>query len=222
MLKLINSRRMKFLFLFLFFFTGFAEASTGQSDSRPPALGNTRGATAKARDTLLKPVNVIADSAPRKKWVPSPRQAAIRSAIFPGLGQAYNRRYWKLPLVYGVMAIPGYFFFRNLDLYKKTRFAYKVRVTQDVANYPNIDKELSVLSTESLRYYRDQFRRDIDYSVLFFIIAWGLNVVEATVDAHLQGFDVGTDLSMRIKPVMDPVTRTAGIGLSFSLNSGRR
>lgn len=213
---------MKFLLLFLFSFTGFWATSYSQSDSRPAGAGNTKGAAVKTRDTLPQPVKVSGDSTPKKKWFPSPRQAAIRSAIFPGLGQAYNRRYWKLPLVYGVMAIPGYFFFRNLDLYKKTRFAYKVRVTQDVANYPNIDKELSVLSTESLRYYRDQFRRDIDYSVLFFIIAWGLNVVEATVDAHLQGFDVGLDLSMRVKPVMDPVTRTAGIGLSFTLNSGRK
>jgi hypothetical protein len=156
------------------------------------------------------------------KKVYSPRTAAIRSAIFPGLGQIYNKKYWKLPIVYAAMGISGGVFLYNLGNYKSTRFAYKVKYNMrvngtDTALYPKIKANLKPLSEESLRFYRDQFRRDIDFSALFFILLWGLNVVDATVDAHLKSFDVSPNLSLGIHPGHSDMAGTNGLSLVLTI-----
>ncbi|MEO7922181.1 MAG: DUF5683 domain-containing protein [Chitinophagaceae bacterium] len=148
----------------------------------------------------------------------SPRVAAIRSAIFPGLGQIYNKKYWKLPIVYGALGTCAGIFFYNLGNYNDTRFAYRVKYNMRVAHtdsalFASIKPNLKPLSEESLRFYRNRFRRDIDYAVLVFILLWGLNVVDATVDAHLKSFDVSPDLSFRLQPGYSDVAKTNGISL---------
>lgn len=152
----------------------------------------------------------------------NPRTAAIRSAILPGLGQIYNKKYWKLPLVYGALGSCGAIFSYNLKNYKDTRFAYKVKYNMrvfgtDSSLYAQIKPLLKPIPEENLRYYRNSFRRDIDFSVLFFIVAWGLNVVDASVDAHLKSFDVGPDLSLRFKAGYSDIARTNGISLQLQI-----
>ncbi len=152
----------------------------------------------------------------------NPRVAAIRSAILPGLGQIYNKKYWKVPIVYGALGTCGGIFFYNLKNYKDTRFAYKVKYNMqyngtDTALYPLIKDKLKPLDIESLKYYRNQFRRDIDYSVLFFLLLWGLNVVDATVDAHLKSFDVSPDLGFRFKPGYSEMARTNGLSIVMKI-----
>jgi len=152
----------------------------------------------------------------------SPRKAAIRSALVPGLGQIYNKKYWKLPIVYGALGASGAVFVYNITNYRDTRFAYRVkynmRVNQtDSLLFNAIKSNLKPLPEESLRYYRDQFRRDIDYSVLFFLLLWGLNVVDASVDAHLKTFDVGPDLSLQLKTGYSPMAQTNGISLRLQI-----
>ena len=154
----------------------------------------------------------------------SPKKAAIRSAILPGLGQIYNKKYWKLPIVYGALGTCAGIFFYNLGNYKDTRFAYKVKYNMrvnrtDSASFASIKPDLKPLTEESLRFYRNQFRRDIDYSMLVFLLLWGLNVVDASVDAHLKSFDVSPDLSLRIKPGYSDLAKTNG--LSLILNIGK-
>jgi hypothetical protein len=163
----------------------------------------------------------------KKVRVYSPRKAAIRSAILPGWGQVYNRKYWKLPIVYGAIGLTGYVFVYNYSNYKNTRFAYKVKYNMrvnrtDTALFPKIKKELQPLTEESLRFYRDEFRRDIDYSVLFFVLAWGLNVVDAAVDAHLKAFDVSPDLSFQLKPGHSAMAGTNGISLVLNIGTNRK
>jgi hypothetical protein len=163
----------------------------------------------------------------KKVRVYSPRKAAIRSAILPGWGQVYNRKYWKLPIVYGAIGLTGYVFVYNYSNYKDTRFAYKVKYNMrvnrtDTALFPKIKKELQPLTEESLRFYRDEFRRDIDYSVLFFVLAWGLNVVDAAVDAHLKAFDVSPDLSFQLKPGHSAMAGTNGISLVLNIGTNRK
>lgn len=147
----------------------------------------------------------------------SPKTAAIRSAILPGLGQIYNKKYWKLPIIYGALGISGAVFQYNLKWYKKTRFAYKVLYVQDTANYYKVDPLLRPLLTSgnanALRSYRDGFRQDIDYSVLATLLLWGLNVVDATVDAHLKPFDVSKDLALKFKLGPSQMARTTGVSL---------
>ena len=83
----------------------------------------------------------------------------------------------------------------------------------DSALYSLIRQNLKPLDIESLKYYRNSFRRDIDYSALFFLLLWGLNVIDATVDAHLKSFDVSPDLSFRFKPGYSDMARTSGLSL---------
>jgi hypothetical protein len=152
----------------------------------------------------------------------NPKKAALRSAILPGLGQIYNKKYWKLPIVYGGLGVCGGIFFYNLTNYKDTRFAYRVKYNMrvnrtDSALFSLVKPNLKPLPEENLRYYRNQFRRDIDYSVLFFMLLWGLNVVDAAVDAHLKSFDVSPDLSLRIKPGYSDMARTNGISLQLQI-----
>jgi hypothetical protein len=144
------------------------------------------------KDTTLKKID---STLVKKKKQKKPSQATIRSAIIPGWGQIYNKKYWKVPLVWGALAIPVYTFIYNKHWYEESRYAYSVKFTEDSANYQNIDPRLQPLSLESLRYYRNDFRQNMDYSVLAFLLLWGLQVVDATVDAHLKGFNVNDDLS---------------------------
>ncbi len=152
----------------------------------------------------------------------SPKKAALRSALLPGLGQIYNKKYWKLPIVYGALGTCAGIFFYNLGYYKDTKFAYKVKYNMrvnftDSALFSSIKPNLQPLSEESLKFYRNQFRRDIDYSALAFLILWGLNVIDATVDAHLMSFDVSPDLSLQIKPGHSAMAGTNGLSLVLAI-----
>lgn len=153
--------------------------------------------------------------------VHSPRKAAIRSAILPGWGQIYNKKYWKLPLVYGALGTTAAVFKFNLDWYRRTRFAYRVLANNDTANYANVHPELKLLVegnyTNALQNARDEYRRNVDYSVLFFILFWGINVVDATVDAHLKAFDVSPDLSLKFKAGYSDMAGLAGFGIVLHL-----
>jgi len=163
----------------------------------------------------------------KKVTVHSPRKAAIRSAILPGWGQIYNKKYWKLPIVYGAIGVTTYIFFDNIKTYREYRSAYTIRYNAslpppdtDSTGYDDLDEIYKTISPESIRAARDQFRRYIDYSVLFFLLFWGLNVVDASVDAHLKSFDVSPDLTFNIKPCYSEMAGTSG--LSFVLNIGKK
>ena len=163
----------------------------------------------------------------------NPKTAAIRSAVLPGLGQIYNRKYWKLPIVYGALGVTAGVFFYNLNNYRSTRFAYQAKYKaslppfdpanpgtgpwRDSTDYFKIKPPLDRYSLETLKYYRDGFRRDIDYSILVFILLWGLNVVDAAVDAHLKAFDVSPDLSLYIKPGHSRMAGTNGVSLVLAI-----
>lgn len=163
------------------------------------------------------------DSVVVKKKVHSPRKATIRSLIIPGWGQIYNKKYWKVPLVYAAVGIPAYTFTYNRKWYNKTKYALSIvandRFTGPAAedSLSKVDPALLFLVTTkeqgSLVSYRNDFRRDMDYSILFTILMWGLNIVDATVDGHLKGFDVSDELSLQIKPTLIPYTMTPAISL---------
>jgi len=174
-------------------------------------------------------VRVSADSvvvsSPKIDSIPyhNPKIATRRSALIPGWGQAYNRQYWKIPIAYGIIAIPAVMYVYNNDYYKKMKFAYDARYKEaflnDNSDVPKIDPELVNLPINSLLNYRNQYRRDRDYSVLFFLIAWGFQVVDATVFGHLKQFDVTNNLSMQVRPQLDPISKNAGLSLTFQLKS---
>ncbi len=145
-----------------------------------------------------------------------PRKAAFYSAVLPGMGQIYNREYWKLPLVYGALGVSAGVFIWNMDNYRTFRDAYRVRMAN--ADNPNFTDEWTQKNYDAadLKYLRDAYRQYVDYSVLVFVAAYALNIVDATVFAHLKQFDMSDDLSMRISPkVFD--NRALGLSMTFQL-----
>jgi hypothetical protein len=189
--------------------------------------GDTISAAVLPKDTIgvKKTVPTSLEDSTKKRA----RTAAIRSAMLPGLGQIYNKSYWKLPIVYGALGVTGYIFFDNLKTYREYRFAYAARykaaklgaTAADSADYYKLDPRYQVYQPESIRSARDRFRKYIDYSVLFFVVFWGLNVVDATVDAHLRGFDVSPDLSLYIKPGLSEMAGTKGLSLVLAVKDKR-
>lgn len=165
------------------------------------------------------PVQKVADTSNKKKAF-DPRKATFRSAVLPGWGQIYNKRYWKLPLVYGALGITGGVYFYNVKTYRALKLAYILKSDTFPSNDNQIDPRFRNISANGIRSLRNSFRQNVDYSVLFFILFWGLNVVDATVDAHLKAFDVNDELSLQIKPGYSPLANTSGI--SLVLNIGKR
>ncbi|MFN5423498.1 MAG: DUF5683 domain-containing protein [bacterium] len=169
-----------------------------QKETATPTTVIDSGKNAKLADTT-------------KKVRSNASKAALRSAILPGLGQVYNKKYWKVPIVYGLLAIPVSTYSYNSTWYNKTRFAYTTRMTKDSANFPNIAPELQPLSSSSLRLYRNEFRKGMDFSILGFLLLWGVNIIDAAVDGHLKGFDISDELSLKIAPKFSPGPGQMGI-----------
>lgn len=161
----------------------------------------------------------LIDTASKKRSVAS--KAALRSAILPGLGQAYNKKYWKIPIVYGVIAIPVSLYSYNRKWYNLTRTAYAIRSSNDSASFSKIAPELVPLSSEALRLYRNEFRKNMDFSILGILVAWGLNIVDATVDGHLRGFDISDEVSLKLAPKLSTGNASGQMGLSATLYFGK-
>jgi hypothetical protein len=149
----------------------------------------------------------------------NPNKAVIRSLILPGWGQATNKKYWKIPLVYGALGTTGYLFVRNIKQYREARQAYILAIDNDPTNDSQIKQPYFSVKDQPdrIRVFRNSVRQNIDYCVLFFIAFWGLNVADAAVDAHLKTFDVSDDLSLNIKAGYSPVANTNGVSLVLNI-----
>lgn len=170
-----------------------------------------------------------------KPFKPDPNKAVLYSAIFPGLGQIYNRKYWKLPLVYGGFIGLYYAISWNGRYYNDYTKAYKAIMSENNRSKENSDiwgsfisgninvNELSDAQINSyktrFRNKRDSYRRYRDLSIIGAVALYGLCMIDAYVDAHLFDFDISPDLSLRVEPKMeqDPFARRAfGIQCSFT------
>lgn len=180
------------------------------------ATAQKQGVNFTADDSVISKKNTER----KKPFAYNPREAIIRSAIIPGWGQITNKKYWKLPLVYGALATPAYLFFWNYNQYKDSKNAYILATDNDPSNDNQIKQPYYTVKDqpERIRTFRNQVRQNMDYSVLFFIAFWGLNVVDAAVDAHLKSFDVTDDLSIKIKAGYSPIANTNGISLIVPLS----
>ncbi len=156
------------------------------------------------------------------------KKATNRSLILPGWGQAYNKQYWKIPLVYGALSIPTITFFYNNNVYKEARFAYDARLAASAAggydstNYNTLELKYQRADINAIQTLRNAARRDRDYSVLWFLIVWGLNVADATVFGHLKDFNVSNDLSLNIHPTFNPITKSPALNLAFKLRDNKK
>lgn len=170
---------------------------------------------AKRGDTSQPPLKqtiVKADTIPAKPavWEPNPKKAGMYSALLPGLGQIYNRQYWKLAIVYGGLATGGYFIATNRDKYQTYRQAYIGRINNP---YPT-DEYVGIYSSEQLQQLQNDYNKFLNLSVLFTSLGYVMQVVDAITSAHLRNFDISKDISMHVVPVIVP----QGVGLGMVMN----
>lgn len=140
----------------------------------------------------------------------TPAKAAFYSAILPGLGQAYNKKYWKIPLVYGAIGTSLYFYIDNNKKYNQYRDAYKRRLE----GYN--DDDYKFLDDSRLIAGQKFYQRNRDLSALFVVGFYVLNIIDANVDAALIQFNVNERLSMRPEIYPADVTFKPNVGLTFN------
>lgn len=142
----------------------------------------------------------------------SPSKAAFYSAILPGLGQAYNKKYWKIPIVYAALGTGIYFYIDNNKQYNRYRTAYKQRLAGLKDEFSEV-----VADTDALIEAQKFYQKNRDLSLLLTVVAYVLNIVDANVDAHLLQFNVSDDLSLH--PHIDQneidFNRNLGVTLNF-------
>ena len=150
---------------------------------------------------------------PKKRWIPNSNKSVWLAMVLPGAGQIYNRKYWKLPIIYGGFVGCAYALTWNSQMYKDYSQAY-----QDImSNNPSQDSYLDFLPpgytvedvNRQLEYFqstfkrkKDAYRRQRDLSVFIFIGVYLLSVIDAYVDAELSDFDISKDLSMTFEPAV--------------------
>ncbi len=142
----------------------------------------------------------------------TPAKAAFYSAILPGLGQAYNKKYWKIPIVYGAIGVSMYYYIDSNQKYNQYRDAYKRRLegyTDDKFSYYDNDRLIAA---------QKFYQRNRDLSALFVVGFYVLNIVDANVDAALIQFNVNENLSVRPDIYRNDVTYKANVGLTFNYN----
>lgn len=161
------------------------------------------------KDTVVrnyKPYNPLA-----------PAKAAFYSAVLPGLGQAYNGKYWKIPIAYAGMGIGVYFYLKNDKQYDRYRDAYKRRLAGLDDEFTREDGNVKV-STDGLIRAQKFYSSNKEISILVTLGVYALNIIDANVDAHLQQFNVSEDLSFKPSFNVDEFSGKAGYGLSLNYN----
>lgn len=154
---------------------------------------------------------------PMDKRTHSP-QKAVKLSLIPGLGQAYNRKYWKIPIIYAGFGTIYYFKQANQKEYLKFREAYNY--VSNGETYPIDNEYVGKYDLPTLLSGRDYYRRNLEISYIFGGILYILNLIDATVDAHFYSYDIDDNLSMSIQPMLPEVQwgiPTAGFSLVLHL-----
>ncbi len=145
----------------------------------------------------------------------SPKTASIMSAVLPGLGQAYNKKYWKIPIIYTGAAAVTYFAVTNNKYYSKYKTAFKLRTDNDPATIDDYDGKYT---TQNLLDLKNYYRRNLELTVIVGVAIYALNIIDASVDAHLYNFDIDDNLSLRASPMLLLSQNKVSPGISLSLN----
>lgn len=184
-----------------------------QVSTGPPAASDTVRVTPKQEAAIHKII---------------PRQATIRSLMLPGMGQAYNRQYYKIPFIYGGFGAIGYFFVRYRRLSKEAETGYRRLLYGDPNGTLKATPVTEVLisgsvfrSTTQAKAAYDFYRRYRDLNIVLSVVVYAINAVEANVAAHLKTFDLSDDISMRVEPTMLPLLGTGlvpGVRVALTFN----
>jgi len=145
----------------------------------------------------------------------SPKRATLLSTFVPGLGQAYNQKYWKIPIIYAGFAGLAYGIMRYNKFYQELKFLYPIKAANPDAILHNIDAKYAAASFKA---NRDNYRRNRDLCIIGAGLFYVLNIVDATVDGYFYEYDISNDLGMKISPTLLPAYNYATLGLTFTFN----
>lgn len=149
----------------------------------------------------------------------APSKAAFYSAVLPGLGQAYNKKYWKIPIVYAALGTGVYFYKMNDNRYNRYRDAYKRRLAGyqddefygDIPGQPRIEDDALIRAQKILK-------KNKEISILVTLGLYALNIIDANVDAHLIQFNVDENLTLQPHYEFNAIDQRSNVGLSLNLN----
>jgi hypothetical protein len=191
-------------------------------------LGSSLKAQTKAEGQIQQ--DSTQSGTPIKKKDRRPRKATIMSAVIPGLGQVYNKKYWKPPIIYGLGALIVSFILDNQGYYQAFSKAYNdtlllikngklaPQVHVNNTSYKQV-KNFGVYSPDQLIRRRDYYRRNRDLNIIFLTGVYVINIVDACVDAHLKNFNVNDNLTLNIQPKLNlTYGNTMVPGICINLN----
>lgn len=202
-------------YILIVFFILFASINYGQEEgSIAPEIDSLKTDLKSegiiVLDTLITKRRVLNPLAPSK--------AAFYSAVVPGLGQIYNKRYWKTPIVWSLIGVGIYNYKFNDNSYKQLRTAFKRRKAGFLIDDPEI---LESTTDETLERLQNNRQNSRDQALLITIVLYALNIVDANVDAHLKQFNIDDDLSFDVEfhPYLDvnPVTTDPNYGMALTI-----
>lgn len=193
---MLNRIITAFTLVLFYSFTGFSQEDkqtkkNKQSDEKLVVESGT---------VVTDPINPLA-----------PSKAAFYSAVLPGLGQAYNKKYWKIPIVYAGLGIGLYFYFDNANEYDRYRDAYKRRL----AGFSD-DEFFGTIDTNGLIEAQKTLQRNQEISLLVTIGIYVLNIIDANVDAHLLQFNVDDNLSLKPHYKINEFDQSSDLGLTVN------
>ena len=208
-------------FLFLL---GFILIFAFQKTEAQNVVFDTIGNTIITADTIVKQEKPSKTAKAKKPH--SPTKATIMSACLPGLGQIYNGKWWKVPIVYAGLGGLGYLVYSNYSEYRAYLHAYEFK-TGDLPEGVTLTEHETDLANRyadsQLQTYKESYRRDFEFFTILTVAWYGLNILDACVDGHLYTYDISDDLSLSVDPYLRPMEtpfkmpQYAQVGLSFTL-----
>ncbi len=218
---------MNKIIFFLLFFVGFTCVTFAQEEEKTVQKEDKQ---LDSIQTNLKSQGIVVQDSVFKKRIEinplAPAKAAFYSAIIPGLGQVYNKRYWKVPIVYAALGASIYAYDFNNKQYKRFRTAFKSRQAgftndefYDLAPFSETALTEPEFSTDALQDAQENYQRDRDLMVLVTIGLYVLNIIDANVDSHLKQFNVDDDLSVDFQPYLDynEITAQPNYGMALTI-----
>lgn len=196
----MKNRSLLCILLVLFSFSGIQ----AQTDSL--SIQGKEGVETEVVEKDYEPYNALA-----------PAKAAFYSAILPGLGQAYNGSYWKIPIAYGGLATGIYYYLDNDKQYSKYRDAYKNRIAGREDQFNGKDERVFV-STDGLIRAQEVYQKNKEISLLVTVGVYILNIIDANVEAHLRQFNVDEDLTLQPNFDFNSLTGKTNYGLTLNFN----
>lgn len=202
---------------------GFFMLLAFQKTEAQNVVFDTIGNAVLTADTIVKEENKAKPSKTKKTH--SAKTATIMSACLPGLGQVYNGKWWKLPIVYAGLGGLGYLAYNNYYEYSSYLHAYEYK-TGDLPEDVTLNEHEADLANKyadsQLQTYKESYRRDFEFYTILTAAWYGLQILDACVDGHLYTYDISDDLSLSIdpylRPIETPMPQYAQVGLSFKLN----